>query len=504
MKNITRTLPFLVLSVVAVLLIYLCAYCPWLGDDIRYMFNFAAGDRIKDFKDIIISQNEHYFSVNGRYVAHVLVQIFCGLSNHIVFAICNGLVFIVFALMTLRLAGIKLNNVILSVLGIFLCFLGFQTRMVPSCQIGYMWMFTLVMIVLWFYLYKPNIDKCWWWILIPFCILAGWGQEAINIGVCGAMLIHVWQHRKSLTATQWAILLAFGFGTLLLVVSPGSLHRVSEVHEGTKSSQITYNIVLFVKYICIVPVLAFVFAVGIKSKRLNLLQCYKSNAFYWHILLICLAMNIYITIFCNRQLFGMELAALIITLNVLRSMEYRKLNVSLAFIVSVWFAWVSYHNIKTVNAFSKDYTEIMTAYRLSEDGVVFMDSRKLSQPFPCKNICDYLHCEWGISNVNRLLKSDPSNNGKTLTILPTAFYPLSASNAYTVDSNNHLFVKCNTKTTSAFSVTRHREFLGQKLLPQDYNVNMNDEEPVYRIGDMSVYIIASASYYKTDTVTFQP
>ena len=374
MKNKTRALPLLVLSVVAVLLIYLCAYCPWLGDDIRYMFNFATGDRIKDFRHIIISQNEHYFSVNGRYVAHVLVQIFCGLSNHIVFAICNGLVFIAFALMTLRLSGIKLNNVILSILGIFLCFLGFQTRAVPSCQIGYMWMFTLVMIVLWFYLYKPNIDKRWWWILIPFCIVAGWGQEAINLGVCGAMLIYAWQHRKSLTATQWAILLAFGFGTLILVASPGSHQRVGVVHGLPKSSQMVHNVVLFMEYVCITFLLAFVLIAGKISKRLCFLQCYKDYAFYWHILVICFAMNVYISIFGNRQLFGMELAALIITLNVLRSMEYRKLNVALVFIVSVWFAWVSYHNIKTVNAFSKDYTEIVASYRSSEDGVVFLDS----------------------------------------------------------------------------------------------------------------------------------
>ena len=133
-----------------------------------------------------------------------------------------------------------------------------------------------------------------------------------------------------------------------------------------------------------------------------------------------------------------------------------------------------------------------------------MDSRKLSQPFPCKNICEELHSKWGLSNVNRLLKSNPINKDKTLVILPTAFYPLSASNAYTVDSNNNLYVKCNAKNTSAFSVVRHKEFFGYKLPHQDINVNINDEEPIYRIGDIMVYIIASASWIKTDSVTFQP
>lgn len=337
--KIKTILPYLVLIVVSLLIMYLCAFCPWLGDDIRYMFSFATGDPIREFKDIILSQNEHYFSVNGRYVAHVLVQVFCGLSNHTVFAICNGLVFVAFALMTLSLAGIKRHNVILSVLGIFLCHLGFQTRMVPSCQIGYVWMFTLVMIVMWFYLHKPNIDKRWWWILIPFCSIAGCGQEAINLGVCVAMLIYAWQHRKSMTATQWAVLFAFGFGTLILVASPGSHQRVSVVHGLAKSSQLVHNVVLFVGYVCVTFVLAFVLMAGVISKRLNFRQCYKDNAFYWHVLVVCFSMNVFISLFCNRQLFGMEFAALIITLKVLHSIEYRKLNVALLFIVLVWFVW---------------------------------------------------------------------------------------------------------------------------------------------------------------------
>ena len=501
--NKAQTLPFLLLLVVTLLLIYLCLYCPWLGDDIRYMFNFATGDHIKEFKDIIISQNEHYYSVNGRYVAHVLVQTFCGLSNHIVFAICNGLVFMAFVLMTLRLTGVKFSNIALSIVCVSLCFLGFQTRMVPSCQIGYMWMFTLTMVVLWLYLHKLDVKKRWWWILLPFSIIAGWGQEALNLGVCGAMIIYAWQHKKSMTLTQWAILFAYGFGALLLVVSPGSLHRVSDVHGREHSFQLMHNITLFLIYVCVIYVLMIVLAIGTVSKRLNLWQCYKDNAFYWHIFIICLAMNIYISVFCNRQFFGMEFAALILTLKVLRSMEFKKLNASLVAFVMVWLVWVSYHDIKTVNAFSKDYAEMIAAYRSSKDGIVYMDSRKLSQPFPCKNVCEEFLSEWGLSNINFLLKSDPNNDDKTFVLLPTALNPLPASNAYVGDCNNNLYVVCNAENTSGFSVIRHKEFLGHRFPRQEYMVNVNDKKPLYHIQDKIVYIMAHASWYETDSVTFQ-
>ena len=504
MKNKLRTIPYLLLLVVIMLLIYLCIYFPWLGDDTCYMFNFATGDLIKNFRDIIISQNEHYFCMNGRYVAHLLVQVFCGLSNHIVFAICNGLVFVMFVMITLRLAGVRFSNIALSIVGVVLCFLGFQTRMVPSCQICYMWMFTLTMMVIWFYLYKPQVKKCWWWILLPFCVVAGWGQEALNVGVCGAMILYTLQNRKSVTVTQLAILFAYGFGTLLLIVSPGSHHRLTELHGTEESFQITHNIILFLKYVCVTYVLMGVLAVGIISKRLNLLQCFKQNAFYWNIFIICFIMNLYISIFCNRQLFGMELAALILTLKVLRSMEYRKLNQTLVAVVLALLAWVGYHNIITVNAFSKDYDDVMAAYRSSKDGIVFMDFRKKSQPLPCRFTIDEFQNEWVIRWANRLLKSDSSNNGKSLIILPTAFYPLSTSNAYTIGSNNILYVMCNAKNISSFSVKRHVEFFGKRFSHQEYTVNTKEDAPLYRIGDMSVYIITSASWKKIDTVVFHP
>lgn len=504
MKNSTKTLPYLLLAAVTILMVYLCTYCPWLGDEIRYMFSFATGDRLHDFKDVIISQNEHYFNINGRYVAHVLVQLFCGLSNHVVFAVCNGLVFIPFALLTLRLAGIKKHETALSVIGISLCFLGFQTRMVPSCQIGYMWMFTLVAIVLWFFLHKQQVERRWWWLLLPFCVVAGWGQEAINLGVCGAMIVYAWQHRKSMSTTQWAIMLAFGFGTLLLVVSPGSLHRVGTIHGSEKSASAVHNMALFLLYILVTYILLAVVITGVVSRRITLRQCYRGYAFYWHVFIICLAMNVFITLFTNRQLFGMEYVALILTLGLLHDMNYRRLNMALTSVALVLLVWVGYHNVKTVNASSADYAEMMAAYHSSKDGVVFMDARQISQPFPCKDICEEYNSEWGISNINKLLGSDPANHGKTLAVLPTAFYPLTTANAFTVNSNNNLFVKCSDSNTSAFTIIRHKDMLGKQRPAKSLHVSVSEEPALYRIGDVLVYVFHSASWYKTDSITFEP
>lgn len=63
---------------------------PMIADDYNYCFSFADGRRISSVGAIIESMIAHRSAVNGRIVAHSLVQLFLMLPKA-VFNVANGL-----------------------------------------------------------------------------------------------------------------------------------------------------------------------------------------------------------------------------------------------------------------------------------------------------------------------------------------------------------------------------------------------------------------------------
>ena len=68
---------------------------PMIADDYNYCFSFADGRRISSVGAIIESMIAHRRAVNGRIVAHSLVQLFLMLPKA-VFNVANGLAAAVF------------------------------------------------------------------------------------------------------------------------------------------------------------------------------------------------------------------------------------------------------------------------------------------------------------------------------------------------------------------------------------------------------------------------
>lgn len=66
---------------------------PYLVDDFRYMFSFYDGERIESLWDIVMSMRVHRYHMNGRIVAHTIVQLFAMLPAG-VFDIVNALVYV--------------------------------------------------------------------------------------------------------------------------------------------------------------------------------------------------------------------------------------------------------------------------------------------------------------------------------------------------------------------------------------------------------------------------
>ena len=88
----------------------------WLGDDIHYQFvftvngdNLTSEDYIDSLSEVFSSQYAHYFVGNGRVVAHTIVQIVNPFVGQSAFAVMNGLAYILFVYLVVKL-GLKFRN----------------------------------------------------------------------------------------------------------------------------------------------------------------------------------------------------------------------------------------------------------------------------------------------------------------------------------------------------------------------------------------------------------
>lgn len=292
---------------------------PWVGDDIEYRFMAEdgspdlSGPAVTGLRDVAVSQWHHYFNINGRTVAHTLVQIINALLGQTFFAVANGLMYVLFILMLLRHTDIAGNGrrkqAGLTALACGLTLLTFNTSFTPTCQVGYVWMFTLV----------------FWWLSCCFragglscgrlCLLAiaglvaGWGQEALNIGVCGALLLLALRQRPLSPGFLW-LTAAFCLGTLLICLSPGTLARAGHTSIG-----LTDSVFAFMRFSRVFFLLAVYVAWLAVCRRVTWRELYVRNRFFVEALLILVGFNFLIGISAPaRQLFGIEVLSIVLLL----------------------------------------------------------------------------------------------------------------------------------------------------------------------------------------------
>ena len=71
---------------------------PEYNDDYFYKFIFDGDNAnvnmpITSLEDVMFSQYNHYFNMNGRAIVHVVVQLFSGMWGKPIFNVINSLVF---------------------------------------------------------------------------------------------------------------------------------------------------------------------------------------------------------------------------------------------------------------------------------------------------------------------------------------------------------------------------------------------------------------------------
>lgn len=360
----------MILLACAIVVAVMGAIVQWLGDDVNYRFFItdaiwtSSGD-INSFSDLFRSQGNHWMYVNGRAVAHTLVQFFCAMVPKGAFVICNAAVYVAFIWLIARCAGVKRplrHPMSVATIAVLLP-LAFVTKMMPSCQIGFVWMFVLVLLWLRLFFSHRRHGIFVSILILVLGFLAGNGQEALTIGVSAALGIW-WLHRRGRIGrwrTWW--LVAFWCGTLSCCLSPATVGRGTALTISL-SDTLVYMLVAFrMPYILLA-------VIGWKCLRHQFVfkKFYRKNALYFNSAIVLLTFNLVIGVYSNRQLFGIELMSMLMLLRILRRHAFSKPWIVFFGVVSMVFCARQIYLAKNV---SDQFDEIERLYVESDDGRVY-------------------------------------------------------------------------------------------------------------------------------------
>lgn len=352
-----------------------CAWVVWLGDDVDYaqFISDSIWDsygRIDTVRKFFFSQGNHYWFVNGRAVAHALVQLFCGVLGQTAFAVCNALVYCLFVWLIVRTAvrrPLRYPAAVLTVSALVL--MVFVTKMMPTTQIGYVWMFVLNL--LWlrcFFEYRCCRVGCLV-AVAAFSVIAGNSQEALTPGIAGALCLRWLWHRGRVPVAQTVWLVCYITGMLACALSPGTLHRAQAAEIPFIDSLIYLLMSLRATYVAL-AVIAWMMTVH----HVSLNRIWRINRLWITAWAILLVFNICVGVYSNRQLFGLELCALVVLVRALHARFSRFWSV-LAMIAAAVLTCVQ---LSAASEVRRQYFDIENEALKAGGGVIHYDRTRAS------------------------------------------------------------------------------------------------------------------------------
>lgn len=274
--------------------------------------------------------------------------------------------------MMARLAGVKMGNwkgIATLILLIFLCI---NTRMTPSCQINYIWALTATSYFL-LLLFKRGATRAWTYpLLLIFGFLAGNMNESVSFGVSGALIIMWVVNIRRFTLRQYALAIGYGLGALLILASPASRDRATVLLPSILGS--TYKLIVIGHAFCIL--LIVMLWQRFRQKR-RFAEMLSTQSFMWYALAVCILFNYVIGIGCNRQLFGEEYFAILLTLSLLRKHSFSSFWL---FAFAAYFFYFLYLQFAFIMKVNDQMNEIEEQYAVSQTGEVYVHPT-LGAPF---------------------------------------------------------------------------------------------------------------------------
>jgi len=129
---------------------------PYIADDFPYLFSFADGERIRSLTDIAISMAAHRRIMNGRIVAHALVQFFT-LFPTVCFDLVNAGMFAVYIALMYKVGTIRQKRCPALLLAVFCLVWLYHPGIADAIlwqdgAINYLWSVVFGLLFIWPYL----------------------------------------------------------------------------------------------------------------------------------------------------------------------------------------------------------------------------------------------------------------------------------------------------------------------------------------------------------------
>ncbi len=249
--NRSRAAAVLVLSAVFLLLLFCNFQTDLIADDYRYCFSFFDDSRIRDVRAIFPSMAAHRHTMNGRVIAHFLVQLFL-LFPKSVFNALNAVLFVSLLVLISNAAedGIKGNALLL--LSVFGCLWTLQPEFGQvflwlDGSVNYLWCAVLCLVWLrpWTAYYlegrSPALAGRLFYPLFSF-IVGAYSENSSVALIAMALLFLLLERLSGRKVEPWLPLsLAFAFGGFLFVM-------LAPATAANKSAEMSFS-VLFANFL---------------------------------------------------------------------------------------------------------------------------------------------------------------------------------------------------------------------------------------------------------------
>lgn len=218
-------------------------FTPLAIDDFNYVF-FNSPVELQHFAPWpgVLGVYTEYFSGVGRFIPHLLVELFTELTGKSIFNFFNTAAFIFLPWIIARIVcpdKKNISNVALLTIAIIWFFM-------PGIFQACIWMagtcnFLFVACIITVFYYKLTSEssappKFWnppLWFILGF--ITGWSNEGFSIGLCVGSIIFFITHRKLLTIKKICLTGGMVTGTVFLCLTPFNLFRFISGQENIQS-----------------------------------------------------------------------------------------------------------------------------------------------------------------------------------------------------------------------------------------------------------------------------
>ena len=380
-------------------------YTPICGDDYLYSFyltpvaakSFFEGasigfeQKISSFADVMFSQYNHYFYVNGRTIPHILEQSFAGLWGEDCFNLINTFFFLLLNMLVIWISGKRnLNKYGYWVVAVF--FIWFllpcpvDLFLLMSGALNYTWSAVFCLFFLLVYNKVRQVERVNWgvaFLLFLLGVISGWTHESLVVGISGALfIIYCVQYNKRRPKSPEVILVVgFWLGTVLLCLSPAARGRASFDHPSIWETFLLIIGELRTFYVLLFLLVCTFFREKRNGNHHTLKKFFYDNQLYFYIIFIEFVFSLVIGFRYVRQLFGIELFSVVILIKLIseqtsfNTVWCRSISIVAASVIILHMAFV----IPCAKRSHAQFQDIVTTYLHSEDGVVSFKHEE----FPC-------------------------------------------------------------------------------------------------------------------------